>query len=70
MDVSAFGKCLGKIPKLDNDVWKRLSLTCEGAYDIRFFYDVYYDQSKKWYKGRIMDCRLSPCNSNSMKNTE
>ncbi len=60
MDNSVLSKTRNKMVKFDNDMWRRLDITYENSLDNRYFYEMYFDITEKWYKGRIIDCRLTP----------
>jgi hypothetical protein len=38
---------------------KKLPTGFEGAYNTSFYYEAYMESVKKWFKARILACRLA-----------
>jgi hypothetical protein len=59
MHTTTPGKGKGKLVKMDQEAVKRLPSGFEGALPVAFFYEAFVDTVKKWYKARILSCRLA-----------
>ena len=59
MHTTTVGKGKGKLVKMDQELLKRLQSQFEGAYSLGHFYEAFMDSVNKWYKARILSCRLA-----------
>lgn len=59
MHTTTPGKAKGKLIKFDQDLMKKMPLNFDGAYSMNVFYEAYMDTNDRWYKARILSCRLA-----------
>ncbi len=59
MHTTTPGKGKGKLIKIDEQLMKKLPTGFEGAYNTSFYYEAYMESVKKWFKARILACRLA-----------
>lgn len=59
MHTTTVGKGKGKLVKMDQELLKRLQNQFEGAYSLGHFYEAFMDSVDKWFKARILSCRLA-----------
>lgn len=59
MHTTTPGKGKGKLIKMDQELIKKLPTGFEGAFELNYYYEAYMDTVNKWYKARILSCRLA-----------
>lgn len=59
MHTTTPGKGKGKLIKMDQELIKKLPTGFEGALPLNYYYEALMDTSNKWYKARILSCRLA-----------
>ena len=59
MHTTIPGKGKGKLVKMDHEWLRKVPLSFPGALPLNVFYEAFMETADKWYKARILSCRLA-----------